>query len=111
MTTFISTKDDISFEVIFIDIPHELAAISTRRKNKQFAAGIDCLVFLPYCDDSFDTILTGCDHCRDSAALGAQTPAGSIDTDSGVDLAFFANECRADVTMEPTIHSLRLRTD
>ena len=77
----------------------------------QLAVGVDRLVFLPDCDDSLDPVLPSCNHGGDSTALCAQAPAGSIDADPDVDVPFFANECRTDVTVESTINSFRLRTD
>ena len=99
----ISVEDDSGSEVVIADVLHELTAISARSQDIQFAVGIDRLVFLPHCDDSVDAILPACDHGSDSAALSAQAPAGSIDTDTGIYIAFLTNKRRANVAMEPTI--------
>ena len=74
----------------------------------QLAVRVDRLVFLPDRHDSLDSVLTSCDHGGDSAALSAQAPTGSIDADPDVDLAFFANECPTDVTVESTIHTFAI---
>jgi len=32
----ISVEDDIGFQIVFVDVSHELAAISARRQNVRF---------------------------------------------------------------------------
>jgi hypothetical protein len=107
----ISVENDIGFEVIFVDVPHELTAISARSQDTRFAVGIDRLVFLPYRDNSFDAVLPGRNHSRDSAALSAQPQARSIDTDTGVDIAFSLISAAPTSPWSRPLIVLRLMTD